>query len=87
MPVKRVRGSQKAFMEFARRSRQDPSTGRRCASGSRTRTRRSASTALEELVRRARPQAQIEVATMLGAVVGTHAGPGHASASSGSTTD
>jgi fatty acid-binding protein DegV len=32
--------------------------------------------ALEELVRRVRPQAQIEVATSLGAVVGTHAGPG-----------
>jgi len=32
--------------------------------------------ALRELVRRTRPQAQIEVETMLGAVVGTHAGPG-----------
>jgi len=33
-------------------------------------------TSLEELVRRVRPQAQIEVETLLGAVVGTHAGPG-----------
>jgi fatty acid-binding protein DegV len=32
--------------------------------------------ALEELVAHVRPQAQIEVATTLGAVVGTHAGPG-----------
>ena len=32
--------------------------------------------ALRELVRRTRPQAQIEVETTLGAVVGTHAGPG-----------
>jgi fatty acid-binding protein DegV len=31
---------------------------------------------LEELVRKARPQAQIEHVTSLGAVVGTHAGPG-----------
>ena len=32
--------------------------------------------ALETLVRDVRPQAEIEVATTLGPVVGTHAGPG-----------
>ncbi len=32
--------------------------------------------ALERLVQEARPQAQVEVAGSLGAVVGTHAGPG-----------
>ncbi len=32
--------------------------------------------ALRELVAHVRPQAQIEIATTLGAVVGTHAGPG-----------
>jgi fatty acid-binding protein DegV len=32
--------------------------------------------ALESIVRHARPLANIEVATSLGAVVGTHAGPG-----------
>jgi fatty acid-binding protein DegV len=32
--------------------------------------------ALEQLVREVRPQAQIEHVTTLGAVVGTHAGPG-----------
>ena len=32
--------------------------------------------AVEELVARVRPSAQVEVATSLGAVVGTHAGPG-----------
>ena len=31
---------------------------------------------LERIVREARPQAKIEIATSLGAVVGTHAGPG-----------
>jgi two-component system OmpR family response regulator len=31
---------------------------------------------LEELVARVRPKAQLEVSTSLGAVVGTHAGPG-----------
>ena len=76
VPVKRVRGAHKAFMEFVEAFEAGPSTGRRSASGSPMRTRRSASSALEELVRRTRPQAQIEVETMLGAVVGTHAGPG-----------
>jgi len=32
--------------------------------------------ALRELVEHERPHAQIEIATTLGAVVGTHAGPG-----------
>ena len=32
--------------------------------------------ALRELVERTRPHAKIEIATTLGAVVGTHAGPG-----------
>jgi fatty acid-binding protein DegV len=31
---------------------------------------------LEELVAEARPHAQVDAATVLGAVVGTHAGPG-----------
>ena len=33
-------------------------------------------TALEKMVRELRPQAEIEHVTTLGAVVGTHAGPG-----------
>ena len=41
---------------------------------------------LAKLVRDTRPQAEIEIETTLGAVIGAHAGPGHASASSGSTT-
>jgi fatty acid-binding protein DegV len=32
--------------------------------------------ALRAMVRRIRPEAEIEVATILGPVVGTHAGPG-----------
>ena len=32
--------------------------------------------ALEQIVREARPQAAVEIVTALGAVVGTHAGPG-----------
>jgi fatty acid-binding protein DegV len=33
-------------------------------------------TQLQKMVRHERPQAEIEVVTTLGAVVGTHAGPG-----------
>ena len=40
------------------------------------RRRRTGSRALEELVAHVRPQAEIEIATTLGAVLGTHAGPG-----------
>ena len=75
--MKRVRGAHKAFLEFVEAFEQGmrrPAVAAR--RDRRTRTRPSASSALGELVRRTRPQAQIEVETMLGAVVGTHAGPG-----------
>ena len=73
--MKRVRGDHKAFLEFVETFEQGGSTGRPCGWGSRTPTRPSGA-ALRELVRRTRPQARIEVETTLGAVVGTHAGPG-----------
>ena len=79
VPVKRVRGSAKAFQEFARRVRGgDDATspglrGRR----SRTRTRRTRSSSCEKMVR-AEPAAGADRdrRRRLGAVVGTHAGPG-----------
>jgi DegV family protein with EDD domain len=76
VPLKRVRGSAKAFEEFASLlgagSTEAPSLRVGLAHAAAPDRLR----ALEELVRRVRPQAQIEVATSLGAVVGTHAGPG-----------
>jgi DegV family protein with EDD domain len=76
VPLKRVRGSHKAFLEFARRfeagSVDRPSLRVGIAHADAPDRLR----ALRELVQRTRPQAQIEVETMLGAVVGTHAGPG-----------
>jgi DegV family protein with EDD domain len=76
VPLKKVRGSQKAFAEFRallEAETADTPTLRlalaHAAAPERLETLRS-------LVGDARPQAQLEVATSLGAVVGTHAGPG-----------
>jgi fatty acid kinase fatty acid binding subunit len=76
VPVKRVRGAHKAFMEFVKAFEEgsvDRPSLRVGIADADSPERRSA---LEELVRRTRPQARIEVETTLGAVVGTHAGPG-----------
>jgi DegV family protein with EDD domain len=76
VPVKRVRGAHKAFMEFVEAFEEgsvDRPSLRVGIADADSPERRSA---LEELVRRTRPQARIEVETTLGAVVGTHAGPG-----------
>jgi DegV family protein with EDD domain len=76
LPVKRVRGNQKAVQEFRnaleRSTRDSPSVRVGIAAADapeRVETMRS-------LVADVRPRAQIEVTTTLGAVVGTHAGPG-----------
>ena len=76
VPVKRVRGSQKALEELADEvaaATADLPTVRlayaHAAAPERVAT-------LQELVRNRRPQAQVELTTTLGAVVGTHAGPG-----------
>ena len=84
VPVKRVRGNQKAFTEFQRRSRWRRSTGRRSVWRSRTRTRSKAGRRCASMSRDVQPRGQIEEAGKLGLVVRTHAGPGR-SASSGST--
>jgi DegV family protein with EDD domain len=76
VPLKRVRGSQKAFAEFGSLleagSEETPSL--RIGVAHAAAPERLAS--LEQIVARVRPTAQVEVATSLGAVVGTHAGPG-----------
>ncbi len=75
-PLKRVRGNQKAFREFRERfeaATEDDASLRvgiaHAAAPERLR-------ALSELVEHVRPQATVELATTLGPVVGTHAGPG-----------
>jgi DegV family protein with EDD domain len=75
-PLKRVRGNAKAFAEFVSRfregSRDEP--GLRVGIAHADAPERAG--ALREMVRRERPQAEIELVTTLGPVVGTHAGPG-----------
>jgi DegV family protein with EDD domain len=77
VPLKRVRGAQKAFQEFvnefeARAGPDGPALKVGIAHADAPERER----ALRELVRRTRPAAEIEIATMLGPVLGTHAGPG-----------
>jgi DegV family protein with EDD domain len=76
VPRKRVRGGQKAFLEFTRAFEAGSSDRPSLRVGICHADAPERLAALHELVRRTRPQAQIEVETMLGAVVGTHAGPG-----------
>ncbi|HKB20713.1 MAG TPA: DegV family protein [Gaiellaceae bacterium] len=76
LPLKRVRGNRKAIQEFAEAFRAGTSDepGLRVGIAHAEAPERMA--ALEDLVRDVRPNAEIEVATTLGPVVGTHAGPG-----------
>jgi DegV family protein with EDD domain len=76
LPIKRVRGNRKAFLEFA--------SGFEGATVDRPSLRvgiahaeaPDRAEALRKLVRDKRPAAEIEVVTTLGPVVGAHAGPG-----------
>jgi DegV family protein with EDD domain len=78
VPLKRVRGNRKAFLEFehAFAAGTSDQPGLRAAIAHADAPERAA--ALEELVRRTRPHAELELVTTLGPVVGTHAGPGAA---------
>jgi DegV family protein with EDD domain len=76
VPVGRVRGRAKAFEEFRRRfeaaTKDVPGLGVGIAHA-------EAEDAVEQLraiVSASRPQAEVKLVTTLGAVVGTHAGPG-----------
>jgi DegV family protein with EDD domain len=76
LPVKRVRGNRKAFQEFvdALVSRTSDETDLRIGIAHADAPERM--TELEKMVRDLRPNAQIEMETSLGAVIGAHAGPG-----------
>jgi len=76
VPLKRVRGAHKAFLELVEVFEQG-SVGRRSLRvGIADADAPDRRDAIGELVHRTRPQARVEVETTLGAVVGTHAGPG-----------
>ncbi|MDQ2910335.1 MAG: DegV family protein [Actinomycetota bacterium] len=76
VPVKRVRGNRKAFLEFesafTRSTRNAPSLRVGIAYADAP----ERAEALAELVRRTRHSAELELVTTLGPVVGAHAGPG-----------
>jgi len=76
VPLKRVRGAHKAFLEFERAFESGSSDGPTLKVGIAHADAPERLQALRELSARLRPRAEIEVETMLGAVVGTHAGPG-----------
>jgi DegV family protein with EDD domain len=76
LPLKKVRGAQKAYREFERSFTEATSNGPGLRVGIAHAEAPERVQALERMVRKARPQAQIEVETTLGPVVGTHAGPG-----------
>jgi len=76
LPLKRVRGNRKAIQEFANAFRDGTVDGPDLRVGIAHAEAPDRVAALETLVRDVRPQAEIEVETTLGPVVGTHAGPG-----------
>jgi DegV family protein with EDD domain len=76
VPLKRVRGAAKAFREFQTQfveSTPDTSALKVGIAHADAPTRAEQ---LRKMVRGERPSAEIEIVTTLGAVVGTHAGPG-----------
>ena len=76
VPLKRVRGNQKAMQEFvtAFTSTTNDTTTLKVGIAHADAPERARQ--LEKMVHYERPHAEIEIVTTLGAVVGTHAGPG-----------
>jgi DegV family protein with EDD domain len=76
IPLKRVRGNQKAMQEFVSTftsTTEDTSTLKVGIAHADAPERAEQ---LKKMVHAERPQAEVEIVTTLGAVVGTHAGPG-----------
>jgi DegV family protein with EDD domain len=76
VPVKRVRGNHKAFAEFRDQFLATSNDSPNLKVGIAHAAAPERLHALRELVEHERPNADVEIATTLGAVVGTHAGPG-----------
>ena len=76
VPVKRVRGNRKAFLEFESAFTGATSNSPSLRVGIAHAEAPERAEALAELVRQTRPAAELEVVTALGPVVGAHAGPG-----------
>jgi DegV family protein with EDD domain len=76
IPIKRVRGNAKAFAEFRQMFEATSTDSPQLKVGIAHAAAPDRLAALRELVEHVRPNAVIEMATALGPVVGTHAGPG-----------
>jgi DegV family protein with EDD domain len=76
IPVKRVRGNQKAMREFVDAFTSDTEDAPTLKVGIAHAEAPEHAEQLRKMVRGERPQAEVEIITTLGAVVGTHAGPG-----------
>jgi DegV family protein with EDD domain len=76
IPVKRVRGNRRAVQEFVDALESQTSDEPSLRIGIAHAAAPERATQLFKMVRHLRPRAQIEIETMLGAVIGTHAGPG-----------
>ena len=76
VPLTRARGRAKAFEEFRKRFEAATTDGPGLAVGMAHAEAEEAVEQLREIVLAARPQAEVKLVTSLGAVVGTHAGPG-----------
>jgi DegV family protein with EDD domain len=76
VPLKRVRGNQKAFAEFRDLFVSSTTDSPRLQVGIAHAAAPERLEAVRELVEHERPNASIVIATTLGTVVGTHAGPG-----------
>ena len=76
VPLKRVRGSAKAFAEFQRQFTESTIDTERLRVGIAHAEAPERAEQLRKMVAGERPKAQVEIVTTLGAVVGTHAGPG-----------
>jgi DegV family protein with EDD domain len=76
LPVKRVRGNRKAILEFQRRFEAETVDSPSLRVGIAHADAPERLDALRAMVEDVRPDAEIDVAGMLGPVVGAHAGPG-----------
>jgi DegV family protein with EDD domain len=76
VPVKRVRGNRKAFQEFVDAVTEQTEDVPELRVGIAHADAPERMVQIEKMVRHLRPQATIEMETMLGAVIGAHAGPG-----------
>ncbi len=76
VPLKRVRGAAKAFAEFQRQFTGETADGESLRVGIAHAEAPDRAEQLRKMVAGERPHAQVEIVTTLGAVVGTHAGPG-----------